>query len=127
MSRCEPGDVAFIYGLFDPRTHELRYVGVTFGTVGHHYWDTNLCLERRQLAHCYDVKNRRKWLWVKELRTVDLRPAIRLLETVPYEIGYRAERAWISELLEWGVDLLNAGESNARRREWLLKRPSNKR
>jgi hypothetical protein len=61
-----------IYGLFDPRTSELRYVGMTSRT-----------LKERLNKHLHDNTKTHKTCWIKSLKNINLIPEIFLFEEVP--------------------------------------------
>lgn len=55
-----------IYGLTDPRTGEVRYIGRTKGP-----------LALRVIGHCSERRsNKAKVAWIAELKALDLRPGI---------------------------------------------------
>lgn len=88
-----------IYGLFDPRTTALRYVGMS--KVGPARARDHLRpshMRRRTASAC----------WVRALAAAGLRPASVVLEYVPtrHELP-EAERRWIRECRAAGADLLN--------------------
>lgn len=91
---------AFIYTLADPRDKKIRYVGKTINKY-----------ERRR-SHFYNFvkQSNPKTLWIKELRSLGMKPIMEELESVNYEFDSEwedAERFWISTLRFYGFDLLN--------------------
>lgn len=91
----------FIYGLFDPRTKEVRYVGQTAKGLkrawqhwGTHAWKTG--------------KNLHKKAWIGQLKTLELKYEVEILERCnSYEALDEAETFWIKHLLEIDVKLVN--------------------
>ena len=103
-----------IYGLFDPRTGQLRYIGRTISSVS-----------SRLAAHLADA--RRKALpksgWIREMREGGLAPEIEILETCSSkEDLHEAERWHIQYWISLGCDLTNVrsgggpGSEETRRR-----------
>lgn len=88
-----------IYGLIDPRTSQLRYVGKTV-----------LGLQDRLNRHCNEsnteIKNHRVD-WIRNLAKAGLRPEIIELETVRAD-WIEAEQFWISYMRFIGCELVNA-------------------
>ena len=88
-----------IYGLIDPRTSQLRYVG-----------KTNKSIATRLNGHLYDRKvgkTTRVGNWIKNLLSDDLKPDIILLETVTESEWVEAEIFWISYFKSLGSNLTN--------------------
>ncbi len=88
-----------VYGLFDPRNGELRYVGKTATSKAHRYGQ-HLALARRlrrgsQPVHC----------WIHSLLSRQLKPEIDVLEQS--EDGVEAERFCIAYFRSLGCRLLN--------------------
>jgi hypothetical protein len=74
-----------IYGLVDPRTNEIRYVGKTKQT-----------LKKRLYKHIQDLRNNRvKKEWVLDLLGNKLKPLIIELETCDETIWIEREKHWI--------------------------------
>lgn len=86
-----------IYILRDPRTNEIKYVGVTNG-----------CTRHRLAQHIYDRCHTRRGRWVAELFALELRPIMEVVECVPIALRDEAERRWIKHYRAQGIDLLNA-------------------
>lgn len=89
-----------IYGLSDPRTGELRYIG------------KSSCGQKRARSHCYPSAisrdRTRTGAWIKSLRASGLKPAIDVLEQVQDASKLSdAERFWIASLRATGAILLN--------------------
>lgn len=88
-----------IYGLADPRTGHLRYVGKTSG-------DPHV----RLLAHMNDVRRGRTFIprhkWIAELLSLGLEP--QMFEIERSEDWREAEQFWIGYFRFIGCELLNA-------------------
>ena len=61
-----------IYGLVDPRTNEIRYVGKTTQTLNKRL-SQHLCSNKKHNPH--------KFNWINQLKTLNLKPTIILIET----------------------------------------------
>ncbi len=88
----------FIYGLFEPDTNQIRYVGCT----------TRPALrltEHRKLRGGSANSNVR--LWVKDLRSRGLKPILKILDEPSFEERYESEIFHISYLRFLGCNLLN--------------------
>lgn len=83
----------FVYGLFDPKTGQLRYVGHT-----RH-------LQRRLYQHSTKPHDAIAD-WVKSLRRRNLKPEIRVLEECEGD-GVEREQYWIRKSLAEGHPILN--------------------
>lgn len=89
----------FIYGLCDPRTARIRYVGVTI------HPDQRL---REHLSKWSLKKRSRKNGWLKSLLKLDLRPTMPWLEIADHwDEACEIEQFWIEKLLNQGFDLTN--------------------
>lgn len=85
-----------VYKLTDPRTNEVRYVGVTHN------------IEQRYQYHIKDQAENEKTKWIQELKRESLLPEIEILETnlMPVQAIER-ERWWMQYYLEQGSRLTN--------------------
>lgn len=97
-----------VYGLIDPRTDCLRYVGKT----------TNL--KKRYSRHCNPQRSDRshRGCWLRGIRNSGLQPVVVVLEEVAEQDVVDAECFWIASLRAAGADLVNAangGEGGATR------------
>ncbi len=93
----------YIYGLWDPRTLELRYIGKAENLKG------------RLNDHIRSTKNNRnenlyKEGWIRQLLLEGIKPTIEILEECTEGTWREAERAWIREAREKGVRLTNITE-----------------
>lgn len=90
-----------IYTLADPRTNEIRYVGLTCKT-----------LASRRSSHLTDARNLSKknhrTHWLRSLLKQQLKPVIELLdEASSYDDLIKLEIYWISQLKAWNFRLIN--------------------
>jgi group I intron endonuclease len=76
-----------IYGLLDPRTNEVRYVGKTIQT-----------LEARLRKHISDKpkSNTYRFNWINQLKELNLKPTILILELCDEKDWVEREKYWIS-------------------------------
>lgn len=99
--------IVFIYGLHDPRTGELRYIGAT-KDVAH-----------RLLVHlrrCSMRANSPKNIWLRELISHNLKPTALVLEEANCANWRARERFWIARYRKAGARLTNrnnGGEGGA--------------
>src|SRR5258708_6389227 len=89
----------FIYGLRDPHTGEIRYVGKANDP------------QRRLTYHLCDSqlapKTHRNH-WLRSLKSLGLKPSLVILETLaPCDDWKAAEQRWIASFLRDGVKLTN--------------------
>jgi hypothetical protein len=94
-----------IYGLVDPRTGIMKYVGRTTAAL-----HTRLSGHMSEITH--EGKSRGgygidKVNWLGELKRAGLAPSIKVLEEVPAHEGLEAERRWVQSLFKAGVPLTN--------------------
>ena len=90
------GRTWFIYGLLEPETRELRYVGWTTNTkrrLSHH------------MSHCDDDSHRSRW--IKHLLSRGTRPLMTILESGTGDHYKSAEIAWIWLFRNAGFRLTN--------------------
>lgn len=87
-----------IYTLAHPITLEVVYVG-----------QTSTGLNERLIRHYGSCLTRTSnvYKWIKELRDNKLIPIIELVEEVSEDLKNISEKYWISQLKEWGFNLLN--------------------
>ena len=88
-----------VYALLDPRDNTIRYVGCTAKQLAHRLTD-----------HLSSTGKAKRFRWIKELRALNLRPEIHLLEevTVARRLDAHAvEQRWVKKLKDEGHDLLN--------------------
>ena len=85
----------YIYGLFDPNTGAVRYIGRS----------TNP--DKRLASHRNMNQNDAKTAWVNELKAAGQRPELAIIETCTAETVKDAERSWIKKCKDAGADLTN--------------------
>lgn len=88
----------YIYALIDPRTDEVRYVGVTVNTTQR--------LADHIKASAYETTH--KAHWIKQLLVLGLRPVMQILEQgIGHEASTEAERRWVAHYRAEGAALTN--------------------
>jgi len=92
-------NTAIIYALSDPRTHEIRYVGLTR--------NLRLRLNQHRCAKCDNVHLRS---WILSLRYAGMDFIVNILEIPMLQVADESERRWISRFRELGISLLNIAE-----------------
>lgn len=91
------GKRAFIYGLVDPRTNEIRYIGKTQQSPN-----------TRLRAHMLDRSNCHRVHWLQELAALGLEPNVVLFEAVEGAWPWQeSERYWIAHGRKVGWRLTN--------------------
>jgi len=86
-----------IYGLIDPRTNQIRYIGKTIRSLGD-----------RLSQHMYEKAKHHRAMWILGLKYIGLQPQIVLIETIPLEGNWiAAERKWIAYYKSMGYSLVN--------------------
>lgn len=95
-----------IYGLIDPRTYAIRYVGMTMNHP-----------EVRLQQHLKEFDGERG-RWLEELKRIGSKPSIVILDFAPdFEEAGKKERWWITQGVVTGWSLTNDSHtSNGRRR-----------
>ena len=88
----------YIYGLCDPETKEIRYVGATRN------------LEKRLQGHLRRKSDTRKERWIAALRVNGLIPKIKKLEIVTEDNWQERERYWIAKYRKENNNLLNIAD-----------------
>lgn len=100
MKRSKDTPLVFTYGLIDPRTFELKYIGITKN------------IKTRLLDHIRIAKNDldtniHKRSWIKHLLNLNLKPEIIILETCLPDDSANSEIWWISLCRSLGFNLTN--------------------
>jgi hypothetical protein len=100
-SRTTSDRTTFIYGLVDPRTQELRYVGKTV-----------LNPVRRVMVHSWRARTaphkRHSMAWLLSLEKAGFAPDVFIIEEVPPDDDWiEAEQFWIAYFRMIGADLCN--------------------
>lgn len=89
----------FIYGLWDPRNYQLRYIGKSDNP------------ERRLKEHIKDsshLRGRHIYHWINSLLRNGLEPSLEILEEVAIEHWEETERQWIRDCKKFGLSLVNS-------------------
>lgn len=84
-----------VYGLIDPRTGEIRYVGHTVN------------LKQRLSFHMSQPASIAMRGWIGELKAAKLKPTPVILEKTTAFYAFKVELKWINTLHEAGAPLLN--------------------
>jgi len=92
-----------IYTLEHPKTNEIRYVGITAGTLKH-----------RLAQHLCDERINKRTSWIKSLNKKGLIPKIKLLDNVDNDIWQDEEKFYISYFKYLGLRLTNMTEGGDR-------------
>jgi DNA-binding transcriptional regulator YiaG len=94
-----PDSVICIYGLIDPETKGIRYIGQSERPA------------ERLTNHCNESTVNHRTNWIKGLLSRDLRPGLVILEMVDGDKDWcEAERRWIALGKSLGWDLTNGTE-----------------
>lgn len=90
----------YIYGLSDPITNEIRYIGKTVN------------MKNRYKKHVYQSKYLKTKIgnWIKKLISINLKPNILLIEECEENNWIEREKYWIKKYKEDGYNLLNIHE-----------------
>lgn len=77
----------YIYALVDPRSHEVRYVGLTVDP------------RARLINHYYEwIEDKSAWL--EELELLGLKPQLRIIDIIPCSDEYDVDERHCAHLLE---------------------------
>jgi len=90
-------EYTYIYGLFDPITHEIRYIGKSD--------DPKTRLTEHIKKYKYGVTHKNNW--IKSLLKNNLKPILEILDIVPYNEWGFWETYWIDLMRTWGFNLTN--------------------
>lgn len=86
----------YIYGLADPDTGEIRYIGKSIRVYD------------RLSNHCNDRSRNHRTNWIKTLLQVGKKPALVILEELPHDADWQdSERRWIAHARSNGWRLTN--------------------
>ena len=89
-----------IYRLRDPRTNVTRYIGATAQPLSIRLSE-HMCHGERKKLHAP---------WIRDLKSVGLKPQISLIESADEESWEEAEKFWISFYRKCGIGLLNRSD-----------------
>src|SRR6185503_10610541 len=93
----------YIYGLFDPRNLELRYIGMTENSI-------SIRLSGHISEARHSSKRNHKVNWIRQLLSEGLVPAIEVLEECTIETWQESEQAWIADCKKFNVRLVNVAK-----------------
>lgn len=108
QSLSEKYPTAVVYGMCDPRTNALRYIGCTTQPLKVRM--TNHYAER--LHNFGGIPEKREWL--RDLAAAGLKPDIFEIETAPYFEAQESEKFWIEYFRVIGAPLLNIRDNRAK-------------
>jgi len=93
-------ETTFIYGLVDPRTDEIRYIGKAND------------IRQRLKNHLNPARYRptHKFNWIRKLRRLNMKPYLIILDEVPINDWKFWEKFWIQLIKSWGFNLVNHTE-----------------
>lgn len=99
----KPGQrkVKYIYGLVDPDTLEVRYIGQTNDIKERLRFHTQYSSALKREAH------KQKGKWTQGLLNAGKKPSIVILQVVPFKLADEAERRWIEMGKLFGWSLFN--------------------
>lgn len=86
----------YIYALVDPRDYATRYVGSSVNP------------QQRLVSHMRDKFGRRKAEWIAELKSIGLKPKLKVLEKITSGAHDEAEAKWIQHFKHKGMVLTNS-------------------
>lgn len=95
-----------IYGLYDPKDRQLRYIGKT-----KHLLSTRLS---QHISEAVKHGKTHRHKWINKLLNEGVRPSIKLLEKITESEWEEAEKKWIASCRKQGLNLVNetdGGES----------------
>lgn len=107
----------FIYGLKDPRTDKVHYVGASENPKKRLY--EHVC-DAKYAKRCYTGIHSPspKESWVINLLESSLRPIVTVLERCSKDSGDEREEFWIEHYLQMGNSLTNVKRMAKRRMKW---------
>jgi hypothetical protein len=108
-------ETVYIYGLYDPRGGELRYVGKTINLQAR-LWD--------HVTRAKSGEGNGKSEWISELLSLNLQPEVKILEETDEAGWEEAEKRWIADSLDEGLDLLNVSEGGGSPPDWAGRKQS---
>jgi hypothetical protein len=96
-------EVVYIYGLYDPRTSELRYIGKTV--------NPEVRLEKHiQEAKGYCGHNPHKERWIRQLLSNNLKPTLITIGKCSEDNWQEVEKEYISTARKRGINLTNMAD-----------------
>lgn len=107
--------VVYIYGLFDPRDNQLRYVGKTINLEARLRDHINWAIQDDPCP---------KSDWIKELLSLGLEPIISILEETDEEGWAEAEVNWIATCRKLGLNIFNVANGGPNPPDWFGRKQS---
>lgn len=104
-----PSSFTYIYGLIDPRTSQLRYIGKSNNP------------RVRYTKHVNDKSISHKCSWIEQLRLIGLLPWLIILDVVPMEQWQHFEADWITCFRSQLTNIADGGISPNHTEETRLK------
>jgi hypothetical protein len=102
----------YVYGLFDPRNDQVKYIGRTSNP------------QARLNQHLnYGTQGKKKIAWIEELEAVGLEPYLDILETATDETIIDTENFYIDYFLMLGAELTNSYRRDKPKTIILKKKP----
>lgn len=100
--------IYYIYILYDPRTNKIRYVGETYRKP-----------VARLKEHCrYQKEKHHRARWLNQLRSLNLKPIMEVIEECTEETWAARETYWIAYYRNQGYDLVNEDKGGRGRKEY---------
>lgn len=91
-----PGEPVYIYGLVDPETDEIRYIGKSIRPT------------ERLMNHCNEVSGCHRSNWIQSLKKCGLKPEMVILERIVGDWPWQeSEKRWIAYGRANGWNLVN--------------------
>lgn len=95
-------ETVYIYGLIDPETHTLRYIGKAKNPERRYI--EHLSIARRTKKRCYRDN------WILSVLSKGLKPSLEIIEVCDDSNWQESERFWIEQAFEAGVKLTNISQ-----------------
>lgn len=83
-------DLYEIYALVDPRNKRVKYVGISYSAQARYHGHI------QNSKDCEYSTNRILSAWIEELRLVEMKPQLYLLEKIASEKRHQRENYWIN-------------------------------
>ncbi len=112
-------DIAYIYGLVDPRNNKIRYIGKTIHPKNRLSGHISECKNKKVIHH--------RAKWIRSILKLNLRPLIKFIKICPLDEFYKYESEYIK--LYESNNLTNSdmsGSGNIGRRREIIDRQINK-
>lgn len=100
----------YIYGLFDPRSGKLRYIGKSYDPKRRLYLHIRIARKNENNTH---ISN-----WIRQLLKSDLQPYFKVLEICSEDNWQEKERSWIKSARDSGLDIVNISKGGDSPPSW---------